>query len=141
MVVMAMMAASLLALTGTVAGAEQAAAEQAPATPARTWAFSLRWENDTFANTDRFYTNGIGVALSHTGPSWADLLFDWLPWGSGRRTVSYAFSQAMFTPEDTERAGIRRRGRSDLGAPHHRRPSPPGVGLAAPQRTDPQSRL
>jgi hypothetical protein len=103
MVVMAMMAASLLALAGTVAGAEQAATEQAPAIPARTWAVSLRFENDVFANSDRFYTNGVGVALSHTGPSWADLVFDWLPWGSGRRTVSYAFSQAMFTPEDTDR--------------------------------------
>jgi hypothetical protein len=31
-----------------------------------------------------------------------DPLADWLPWGEGRRTVSYDFAQAMFTPSDTD---------------------------------------
>jgi hypothetical protein len=97
------MAASLLASAATVAHAGQAPAEEAPATPARTWAVSVHWENDTFADEDSLYTNGMGVALSHTGPSWADPLFDLLPWRTGRRTVSYAVSLAMFTPEDTDR--------------------------------------
>jgi hypothetical protein len=103
-VMMALMTASLLASAATVRGAEQTPAEKTPAPPARTWAVSLRLENDTFADSDHFYTNGLGVALSHTGPSWADPLFNLLPWRSGRRTVSYTVNQAMFTPDDTDRA-------------------------------------
>jgi hypothetical protein len=95
---MALMAASLLASAATIAHAGQAPAGEAPATPARTWAVSVHWENDTFADEDSLYTNGMGVALSHTGPSWADPLFDLLPWRTGRRTVSYAVNQAMFRP-------------------------------------------
>ena len=92
---MAMMAASLL-----VSAAMFAAAEQAPAPPARTWAVSLRWENDTFGNADHYYTNGVGLSLSHTGPSWADPLFNLLPWRESRRTVSYTLGQGMFTPDN-----------------------------------------
>jgi hypothetical protein len=102
-VVTAVMAASLLASAVAVAGAGQARPEGAPAPPARTWAVSLRWENDTFGGDDRFYTNGVGLGLSHTGPSWADPLFDLLPWRESRRTVSYTLGQAMFTPEDIDR--------------------------------------
>lgn len=101
MTAVALLLLSTIAATG--AGAQNGPAEEAPVTPARTWAVSLRWENDTFGGTDRFYTNGAAVTLSHTGPSWADLLFNPLPWGGGRRTVSYALSQAIFTPEDTDR--------------------------------------
>jgi len=72
-------------------------------TDKRLWSFGIRWENDTIANHDRFYTNGAALWLSHTGESWADPVMDWLPWGQGRRTVTYSLSQAIFTPEDTER--------------------------------------
>jgi hypothetical protein len=104
-VVTAVMAVSLLTSAVVVAGAGQARPEgaPAPAPPARSWAVSLRWENDTFGDTDHFYTNGAGLAVSHTGPSWADPLFDLLPWRDNRRTVSYALGQAMFTPDDTSR--------------------------------------
>jgi len=73
-----------------------------PSAPKREWAASVRWENDTFGGNDRFYTDGISLALSHTGPSWMDPLADWLPWGEGRRTVGYDVSQGMFTPSDTD---------------------------------------
>jgi hypothetical protein len=72
------------------------------ATPKREWAVSIRWENDTFGGTDRFYTDGIALAVSHTGPSWLDPLANWLPWGEGRRTVLYDVAQGMFTPDDKE---------------------------------------
>ena len=70
----------------------------------RDWAVGVRWENDTFGGTDRFYTDGVALGLSHTGPSWMDPVADWLPWGEGRRTVSYDVAQGMFTPDDTKRS-------------------------------------
>ena len=73
-------------------------------TDKRLWTVGIRWENDTIANHDRFYTNGSAVWLAHTGESWADPIMNWLPWGQGRHTVTYSLSQAMFTPEDTARA-------------------------------------
>jgi hypothetical protein len=72
--------------------------------PSRLWAVSVHWENDTFGRTDRFYTDGVALGVSHTGPSWMDPLADWLPWGEGRRTVGYDVAQAMFTPADTDRS-------------------------------------
>ncbi len=69
----------------------------------REWAASVRWENDLFGGTDRFYTDGVALGVTHTGPSWVDPLVDWLPWGEGRRTVGYDLTQAMLTPADTSR--------------------------------------
>ena len=34
-----------------------------PSAPKREWAASVRWENDTFGGTDKFYTDGISLAL------------------------------------------------------------------------------
>jgi len=83
-------------------GSDGAVATDLLNAPKREWAVSLRWENDTFGGTDRFYTDGIALGVSHTGPSWLDPLADWLPWGEGRRTVSYDVAQGMFTPSDTD---------------------------------------
>ena len=69
----------------------------------RQWSFAVRWENDTFGGTDRFYTDGVSLSRAHTGSSWLDPLADWLPWGSGRRTVGYEAGQIMVTPSDTTR--------------------------------------
>jgi hypothetical protein len=68
--------------------------------PKREWAASVRWENDAFGGTDKAYTDGVSLGVSHTGPSWMDPLANWLPWGEGRRTVGYDLTQAMFTPAD-----------------------------------------
>jgi hypothetical protein len=73
----------------------------APQETPRQWTFSLRWENDTFAGSDRFYTDGVSLSLAHTGRSWLDPVMDRLPWGQGRRTVSYELGQIMVTPSDT----------------------------------------
>jgi lipid A 3-O-deacylase len=72
--------------------------------PKREWAVSARWENDTFGGTDRFYTDGVALGVSHTGPSWMDPFANWLPWGEGRRTVGYDVAQGMFTPADKDRS-------------------------------------
>jgi len=67
----------------------------------RDWSASVSWENDTFAGTDQFYTDGVSLSVAHTGPSWMDPVADWLPWGEGRRTVGYNVAQGMYTPADT----------------------------------------
>jgi hypothetical protein len=74
----------------------------APTEPKREWAASFRWENDAFGGMDQFYTDGIALGVSHTGPSWMDPVANWLPWGEGRRTVGYDLAQAMFTPSDKD---------------------------------------
>src|SRR5690348_16828120 len=61
----------------------------APRAPKREWAATVRWENDAFGGTDKFYTDGVYLSVSHTGPSWMDPVANWLPWGEGRRTVGY----------------------------------------------------
>lgn len=68
----------------------------------RLWSVSVRWENDTFGGTDRFYTDGVSLSVAHTGRSWLDPLAAKLPtWLSGgRRTVSYELGQIMCTPSD-----------------------------------------
>jgi len=73
-----------------------------PSAPKREWAASVRWENDTFGGTDKFYTDGISLGISHTGPSWMDPFANWLPWGEGRRTVGYEVAQGMFTPANKD---------------------------------------
>lgn len=101
--VMASMALSM-GTTASVAGeAAPVASDQEPVLtePAREWSLSLHWENDTFAGTDRFYTDGVSLAVTHTGPSWLDPVADLLPWGEGRRTVGYDAGQIMVTPEKT----------------------------------------
>lgn len=84
--------------------ADASATVNEPAVPKREWAASVRWENDTFGGTDRFYTDGVSLSLSQTGSSWLDPLADKLPWGDGRRTVGYDLAQGMFTPADTDRS-------------------------------------
>ncbi len=68
--------------------------------PTRQWSVSARWENDSFGGTDRYYTAGVSLGVAHTGPSWADPVANWLPWGQGRRTVTYDVGMAMMTPDD-----------------------------------------
>lgn len=69
--------------------------------PEYPWSLSARWENDIFAGTDRFYTDGVSLSLAHTGRSWLDGLANRLPWGEGRRTASYELGQIMITPQKT----------------------------------------
>ncbi len=82
-------------------------AAQATAIPQadkRLWALTSRWENDAFAGSDRYYSNGVLLSLTHTGSSWLDSLADRLPWGEGRRTVGYDLAQIVITPSDTGRS-------------------------------------
>ena len=94
-------AVALAFLAANAAGATNEIGSAARSAETRLWSFSASWENDTFGGTDQFYTDGVSLALAHTGPSWMDPVANWLPWGQGRRTVGYSVAQGMFTPEDT----------------------------------------
>ena len=93
--------------------------------PSESWTFTFRLENDLFANTDRFYTNGI--KLSWISPDmdyfrdlewlkkktefrkWTNRLIDLLPFSNNpdmQRNIALSVGQKMFTPGDI--------GRSDL---------------------------
>ena len=66
----------------------------------RDWAVSVRWENDTFGGTDRFYTDGVSVSVIHRGAGWLEGFADWLPWGDGQRSVGYDVGQIIVTSGD-----------------------------------------
>ena len=92
--------------------------------PDESWTFTFQFENDLFADTDRFYTNGIKL-------SWISPEFQWFnnhPWlkdspafkrmtekvgnylpyhedKERQRQLALSFGQKIFTPEDiSERA-------------------------------------
>jgi lipid A 3-O-deacylase len=98
-----LMSFAVLLPTASAAGTADQISPISLTTEPRQWSMSLRWENDLFGDTDRFYTNGLSISLSHNGPSWMDPLADLLPWGQGHRTVGYDLTQAMVTPADNMR--------------------------------------
>jgi lipid A 3-O-deacylase len=84
----------------------QARAEQRPLYDT----FTFYWENDVFAKTDRYYTNGLrltwstpyraGLNSPHL-PSWSVPIIDNLPSLSSddsRRAISLSLGQAIYTP-------------------------------------------
>ncbi|HEY7840173.1 MAG TPA: lipid A deacylase LpxR family protein [Gammaproteobacteria bacterium] len=101
-----------------------AAAGAAPP-PHESWTFTGRLENDLFAGTDRFYTNGI--KLSWVSPDlqwfqdldwfkrdarlnrWGNLLVDALPFSDDKerqRNLSLSVGQMMYTPRDIDREDL-----------------------------------
>lgn len=90
-------------------------------TPSESWTFAFRFENDLFADTDRFYTNGIKLNWVSPDLEW----FQELPWlqrdaplqnaiNKGirhlpfsdkkvrQRHVSFSLGQMMYTPTDPQ---------------------------------------
>lgn len=80
-------------------GFEQSSSGSLDVVP-REWSVSMRWENDTFGGTDRFYTDGASLSVVHTGGGWLESVADWLPWGEGRRSVGYDLGQVIVTSAD-----------------------------------------
>ncbi|MET4807424.1 lipid A deacylase LpxR family protein [Limibacillus sp. MBR-115] len=82
-----------------------AAAQEEAIPPDDRWGLSLVWENDTVADTDRHYTNGVMASLLSPQNETLGLpieLWDILP-GHGeddKRRVALHVGQSMFTPED-----------------------------------------
>ena len=64
------------------------------------WSLSVRYENDIFGGTDRFYTDGVSISLIHSGPEWLEKLADRLPWSPARHSLGFDFGQLMVTPAD-----------------------------------------
>lgn len=100
-------------------------AARAERPPDESWTFTFRFENDLFADTDRFYTNGL--KLNWVSPElqwfqdlpwfrnntwlsrWGNRLVEALPYSADRerqRNLSLSVGQMMFTPEDIERRDL-----------------------------------
>lgn len=98
---------------------------QAARPPSKSWTFTFRLENDLFANTDRFYTNGIKLSwISPDMNYFRDL--DWLkkktkirnlskriinllPFSRNpdmQRNIALSVGQKMFTPADISRRDL-----------------------------------
>jgi lipid A 3-O-deacylase len=125
-------ATSLLAFGGVSASAREAAEAVRKTSPG---VFSLFWDNDLAAGTDRRYTNGIRIAwtsaeLGRPGfpvrfPGWLDSVSRALSFGrgsAGGRFVSVFLDQRMYTPEDITR--------TETPAGEHPYAGYAGVGLA-----------
>lgn len=91
------------------------AVQSEPATPKTFDTFTLYWENDTFARTDRDYTNGVKLTWStpfavgpqdeRNLPRWSYPIINRLPFvndTSLQRAVSISIGQNIYTPEDTQ---------------------------------------
>ena len=98
---------------------------QAADPPSTSWTFSLRFENDLFNSTDRFYTNGIKLNWISPDLDWFEDM-DWikkegpaqdyvksiisvLPYkddDSSQRNFSFSIGQMMYTPKDTNTSGL-----------------------------------
>ena len=69
----------------------------------RPWALTARWENDSFADSDRYYTDGVSLSITRGGASALDPWIDRLPWSHVHRTLGFEIAQTVFTPKDTRR--------------------------------------
>lgn len=106
-------------------GMSAAYAEEASKTPLRPVAddkgiFSIAWENDRWAGSDRHYTNGFRLAYLSPEtdiPYWLERGADQLPFfaNEGRRRYHFAVGQSMFTPEDISQRGLIRDDRPYAG--------------------------
>src|SRR6185312_2559148 len=84
-----------------------------PESARRSGVFTFYFENDTFADQDRHYTNGLKVSwltsdLSAWGPlGWHQKFADSLPFitngPDAQKNFGFAFGQNMYTPQDTQR--------------------------------------
>jgi len=78
------------------------------------WTFTVLFENDLFADTDRDYTNGVKLSWispdltrfrdSEKLPEWAKGIVRKLPYSQKeglQRNIVFSVAQKMYTPEDT----------------------------------------
>jgi lipid A 3-O-deacylase len=94
---------AVAAVTGFATAARQSSAQTMP--PADDGSiYTVRIENDTVANTDRYYSSG--VQLGWTGPTGylPGFVADAGHWmfGAGQQRISIDLSQSIFTPSDTQ---------------------------------------
>lgn len=94
-------------VAGDAVGEIAAADPAMPATPddkRGTWTMLI--ENDSMANADRHYTNGVHLSwLSASGgvPRFANQAAAWVPFllaPDGKRRIGFNIGQSMFTPND-----------------------------------------
>lgn len=110
------MAVVLFAVLCAATGRPACAAGNA-VTGARHWTFSIYFENDLFAGTDRNYTNGVKASWvspdltayrdSPSLPAWSHRFIDLLPFINApglQRNLVLAIGQNIYTPADLQRA-------------------------------------
>jgi hypothetical protein len=76
------------------------------AEPSTQWmpsAVSVRYENDSFGDTDENYTNGISLAVTASGKGLLGGLWNLFGDVEGTRSSTYEATQLMFTPTDLDR--------------------------------------
>lgn len=76
-------------------------AEEQQADPTRS-AFSIRFENDSFGNTDSNYTNGLSIALTRKGSGLLGGFWNLAGETEGERFATYELTQLHFTPSRLE---------------------------------------
>ncbi|MBT7953168.1 MAG: lipid A deacylase LpxR family protein [Gammaproteobacteria bacterium] len=93
--------------------------------PHESWTFTFHFENDLFADTDRFYTNGIKLSWVSPELQWfqdlawmqkpgliqatTNKLIELLPFSDDatrQRNLAFSFGQKMYTPEDISRRDL-----------------------------------
>jgi hypothetical protein len=93
--------------------------------PHESWTFTFHFENDLFADTDRFYTNGIKLSWISPELQWfqdlawmqkpgiiqaiTNKLIELLPFSddaSRQRNLAFSFGQKMYTPEEISRRDL-----------------------------------
>jgi len=93
-----LMMIALVLLTGTAGAVGE---ERTPA------ALTIHFENDLFADTDRYYTNGISIAWARPGMPGRPARWLWAPlgaerWFGGRVSHISEVGQVIATPQDTD---------------------------------------
>lgn len=72
--------------------------------------FSLVWENDKFAGTDRDYTNGVRVSWlssEENMPRWSRAVANNLPLApEGHKRISLALGQSIYAPENLQSTAL-----------------------------------
>ena len=87
--------------------------------PNTSWTFTVRFENDLFAETDQYYTNGIKLSWispdltrfrdSKQLPDWGKKIIRHLPYSQVeglQRNIAFSIGQKMFTPVDIQRRDL-----------------------------------
>jgi len=101
------------------------AVAQSQKPPHESWTFTFHLENDLFADTDRFYTNGIKISWVSPELHWfqdlawmkkpgiiqvtTNKFIELLPFSddaSRQRNLAFTIGQLMFTPEDIARRDL-----------------------------------
>ena len=97
-------------LSAFIAMTQSAHAQEERPVPDDKGIFSLVWENDKFAGTDRDYTNGVRVSWlssEENMPRWSRAVANNLPLApEGHKRISLALGQSIYAPENLQSTAL-----------------------------------